>query len=489
MHPGIPPELFRTQSFIDGNWVSSRSGKTTTILNPADQQVVGVVPDMIDADFVDAIDAAHSALPQWKFSIASERARLLKRWHAEILSHKEPLAKIITLEQGKPLREAKAEVEYAASFVEWFAEEARRLNGEVLPPYQGSKRMMVLRQAVGVVATITPWNFPAAMITRKLAPAFAAGCTTVCKPAPQTPFTALALAELAERAGFPPGVINVVTTTNAESFGQHVTSDQRVAKISFTGSTGVGKKLLSQCASGVKRVSLELGGNAPFIVFDDADMDDAIEGAMLSKFRNAGQTCICANRFLVHRRLSQEFANRLALAASSLTVGNGMHVNTDVGPLINEAAVLKVIRHVFEAREQGATLVCGGARHQLGGTYFQPTVLVGVQPGMSIAREETFGPVAPILEFQTDEEAIQLANDSRAGLAAYFYTKSIDRFWRVSESLEYGMVGHNTGQISTEIAPFGGVKESGLGREGSHHGILEYTELKYVCSEIKRDDN
>jgi succinate-semialdehyde dehydrogenase/glutarate-semialdehyde dehydrogenase len=484
----ISNDLLKSRCFVHGQWVCSVSGKSFTVINPADGNTLGAVPDMVEDDLVDAIASSHEAYAYWKASVAADRSSVLKAWHAAIIANLDSLARLLTLEQGKPLRESRAEIRYAASFVEWYAEEAKRLYGEILPPHQSTKRVLVLRQPVGVVAAITPWNFPAAMITRKVAPALAAGCTVVCKPAPQTPLTALALAELANQAGIPPGVFNVVTTTDAEMFGRLATEDQRINKISFTGSTAVGKKLMAACAKNVTRLSLELGGNAPFIVFDDADVDSAIEGAMLSKFRNAGQTCVCANRFLVHRRLSQEFASRLALATSNLQVGQGLDVNADIGPLIDDRALAKVESLLEDARNQGASVVCGGSRHSMGGNFFTPTVLAGVKEGMRIAQEEVFGPVAPILEFATEQEAIRMANATRAGLAAYFYTRDLDRFWRVSEALEYGIVGHNTGLISTEIAPFGGMKESGLGREGSRHGILDYTELKYICAEAKRDE-
>jgi succinate-semialdehyde dehydrogenase / glutarate-semialdehyde dehydrogenase len=481
-------DLLKSRCLVHGQWACSITGKTFSVNNPADGSLIGTVPDMVEDDFTDALDSSKEAFYYWKSSLASDRSAALKAWHAAIIANQDALARILTLEQGKPLRESRAEIRYAASFVEWYAEEAKRLNGEIIPPHQSSKRVLVLRQPVGVVAAITPWNFPAAMITRKVAPALAAGCTVVCKPAPQTPLTALALAELANRSGIPPGVFNVVTTTDAETFGRLVTENSLVSKISFTGSTAIGKKLMAACAQNVTRISLELGGNAPFIVFDDADVDSAIEGALLSKFRNAGQTCVCTNRFLVHRRISQEFANRLSLAASNLRVGNGLDVNTDIGPLIDENALNKVETLLSEARSKGASVVCGGSRHSMGGNFFQPTVLAGVKSDMRIVQEEIFGPVAPILEFASEQEAIYMANSTRSGLAAYFYTRDFDRFWRVSESLEYGIVGHNTGLISTEVAPFGGVKESGLGREGSHHGILDYTELKYICAEVKRDE-
>ncbi|AMV30499.1 Succinate-semialdehyde dehydrogenase [NADP(+)] GabD [Pirellula sp. SH-Sr6A] len=480
----MPHPLLRTEAFIGGNWYRGERERRTAISNPATGAVLAEVVDLQQKDLEWAVQCAYQAFPSWRRMVAGQRALLLRAWYDEIMQHVEPLAEIITLEQGKPITESIAEVRYAASFIEWFAEEAKRLYGELVPPHMADKRIMVTRQPVGVVASITPWNFPAAMIARKVAPALAAGCTVIAKPAPQTPFTALALAALAEKAGLPAGVLNVVPTTDSEMAGNLLTSDLRIAKISFTGSTAVGKKLMAACSGTLKRLSLELGGNAPFLVFDDANLEDAVQGAVASKYRNAGQTCVCANRFLVHRSVSDVFASKLAAEVQNLRVGNGMMRGVDQGPLINESAVQKVEAHVQDAISKGATLVCGGKRHPLGGTYFTPTVLTGVNRTMLIAHEETFGPVAPIMTFDSDQEAIDLANDTRAGLAAYFYTESYQRFWRISEALDYGIVGHNTGLISTEIAPFGGMKESGVGREGSRHGILDYTELQYICSHI-----
>ncbi|XZE44404.1 NAD-dependent succinate-semialdehyde dehydrogenase [Pirellulaceae bacterium SH467] len=482
-HPIAHP-LLRTEAYIGGNWYSPEKDRRTPISNPATGALLAEVVDLQQEELEWAVQCAHQAFPSWRRMVAGQRALLLRAWYDEMMKNVEPLAEIITLEQGKPITESIAEVRYAASFIEWFAEEAKRLYGELVPPHMADKRILVTRQPVGVVASITPWNFPAAMISRKVAPALAAGCTVVAKPAPQTPLTALAMAALADKAGLPAGVFNVVPTTDSEMAGQLLTSDLRIAKISFTGSTAVGKKLMQACSGTLKRLSLELGGNAPFLVFDDADLEDAIQGAVASKYRNAGQTCVCANRFLVHRSLAELFASKLAAEVQSLRVGNGMMRGVDQGPLISESALQKVEAHVQDAISKGATLVCGGTRHPLGGTFFTPTVLTGVDRSMRIAHEETFGPVAPIMTFETDEEAIELANDTRAGLAAYFYTQSYQRFWKISEALDYGIVGHNTGLISTEIAPFGGMKESGVGREGSRHGILDYTELQYICSHI-----
>jgi succinate-semialdehyde dehydrogenase/glutarate-semialdehyde dehydrogenase len=427
-----------------------------------------------------AVAAAHAAFPAWAAKTAKERAVLLRRWHDLILLNAADLARLMTAEQGKPLAESKGEIAYAASFVEWFAEEAKRVYGDVIPGHQADKRILVLRQPVGVVAAITPWNFPAAMITRKVAPALAAGCTVVCKPATQTPFSALALAELAARAGLPPGVFNVVTGP-AREIGGVLTGDSRVRKLSFTGSTEVGKLLMAQCAKTMKKVSLELGGNAPFIVFDDADLDAAVTGAIASKYRNTGQTCVCANRLLVQAGVYDAFAAKLVAAVQKLRVGDGLAGETEQGPLIDDAALRKVEEHVADATGKGARIATGGKRHALGGTFFEPTVLTGVTPAMMVAREETFGPVAPLFRFETEAEAIRMANDTEFGLAAYLYTRDLARSWRVSEALEYGIVGLNTGLISTEVAPFGGVKESGTGREGSKYGLLDYTEIKYVC--------
>jgi succinate-semialdehyde dehydrogenase / glutarate-semialdehyde dehydrogenase len=474
------PKLWKQQAFVAGEWRAADSGQTTEIRNPATAEVLGTVPHMGAAETRRAIEAAHAALPAWSKKTAGERAKILRRWFDLMMANQEDLAVIMTAEQGKPLAESKGEIAYAASFIEWFAEEGKRLYGDVIPGHQPDKRILVLRQPIGVVAAITPWNFPAAMITRKCGPALAAGCTFVVKPAPQTPFSALAMAELAQRAGIPAGVFSVVTG-DAQAIGGEFTGSPLVRKLSFTGSTAVGKLLMSQCAGTVKKVALELGGNAPFLVLDDADLDAAVAGAIASKYRNTGQTCVCANRFIVQSKVYGAFAEKLATAVRDLRVGDGLKGETDQGPLIDAKALAKVEAHVADAKSKGANVVIGGQRHALGGTFYQPTVLTNVNPSMQLAREETFGPVAPLFKVETDEEAVRLANDTEFGLAAYVYTRDLARSWRVSEALEYGIVGLNTGLISTEVAPFGGVKESGIGREGSKYGILEFTELKYVC--------
>jgi succinate-semialdehyde dehydrogenase / glutarate-semialdehyde dehydrogenase len=472
--------LLRQRALIGAEWVAADSGAEQTILNPANGSVVGRVPLMGGAETRRAIDAAQAAFGPWAKRTARERAVALRRWQALMVEHQEDLARLMTAEQGKPLAEARGEISYAAAFIEWFAEEGRRLYGEVIPTFRADSRVLTLRQPVGVAAAITPWNFPAAMITRKAAPALAAGCTMVVKPAPQTPFSALALGELALRAGIPAGVFNVVTG-DAESIGGELTSNSAVRALSFTGSTPVGKKLMAQCAGTVKKVSLELGGNAPFIVFDDADLDAAVQGAMQSKYRNTGQTCVCANRLYVQSGVYDAFAAKLVAATRALRVGDGLAGPSDQGPLIDARALAKVEAHVADAVQRGAVIALGGRRHALGGTFYEPTVLTGVTSAMSVAREETFGPVAPLFRFDTEAEAVQRANATEFGLAAYFFTRDLARAWRVQEALEYGIVGVNTGLASTEVAPFGGVKESGLGREGSRHGMDEYTEIKYVC--------
>ena len=474
------PSLLRSDAFIDGAWCAADDGATVDIRNPADGSIVGTVPVMRGGETRRAIEAAARALPEWSKRTAKERATVLRRFAEAMIANADDLAIIMTSEQGKPLAEARGEIGYAASFLEWFAEEGKRVYGEVIPTFRADARLMVLRQPVGVAAAITPWNFPAAMITRKLGPALAAGCTFVCKPAPQTPFSALALAELGRRAGLPDGVLNIVTG-DAAAIGSELTGNPLVRKFSFTGSTAVGKTLLAQCAGTVKKVSLELGGNAPFIVFEDADLEAAVQGVMASKYRNTGQTCVCANRLFVHTSVYDEFAARLVTAVSALRVGAGLSGPTDQGPLIDERALAKVEAHVADAVAQGARIASGGRRHALGGNFYEPTVLLDVTPGMRVAREETFGPVAPLIRFTDEAEVLRLANDTAAGLAAYFFTRDLARSWRVQEALEYGLIGVNTGLISTEVAPFGGVKESGLGREGSRHGIDDYTELKYVC--------
>ena len=472
--------LLRTAAFVNGTWMPAQGGGTLEVRNPANGELLGGVPDCGGAETRLAIEAAAAALPAWRARTAADRAALLRRLHALILANQEDLAILMTAEQGKPLAEARGEIAYAAAFIEWFAEEARRVYGDVIPGHAKDRRIVVIRQPVGVVAAITPWNFPSAMLARKLAPALAAGCTIVCKPAQQTPFSALALAELSQRAGIPAGVVNVLTGS-AQAIGAELTGNPLVRKLSFTGSTAVGKLLLEQCAATVKKVSMELGGNAPFIVFDDADLDAAVAGAIASKYRNAGQTCVCANRFLVQKGVYDEFAARLATAVGKLRVGDGLAGDTDQGPLIDADAVRKVKEHIADAVAKGARILTGGKGHALGGTFFEPTVLGNVSTAMRVAREETFGPVAPLFSFATEAEAIRMANDTEFGLAAYVYTQDLGRSWRVPEALEYGMVGLNTGLISTEVAPFGGIKESGMGREGSRHGLDDYLETKYLC--------
>ena len=474
------PRLLRESGYIDGSWVAADGGETLPVHNPATGAKLGVIPNMGAAEARRAIAAAAAAMPAWAARTAKDRAVILRRWFDLMMANQEDLATLMTAEQGKPLAESKGEIAYAASFIEWFAEEGKRLYGDIIPGHQADKRIMVLRQPVGVVAAITPWNFPAAMITRKAGPALAAGCTMVIKPATQTPYSALALAELAERAGIPTGVFNVITGS-ATAIGGEMTSNPTVRKLTFTGSTDVGKKLMVQCAGTMKKVSLELGGNAPFIVFDDADLDAAVQGAIASKFRNTGQTCVCANRLLIQAGVYDEFSTKLAAAVGKLRVGDGLAGPTEQGPLIDAKAVSKVEEHIADATSKGAKVMLGGKRHSLGGTFFEPTILTGVTPQMMVAREETFGPIAPLFKFDTEAQAIVMANDTEFGLAAYLYTRDLARSWRVSEAIEYGIVGLNTGIISTEVAPFGGVKESGTGREGSKYGIMDYTELKYIC--------
>lgn len=474
------PTLLQQLAYIDGQWVPADSGATLPVTNPATGALLGSVPNMGAAETRRAIAAAAAAMPTWAAKTAKERATVLRRWHDLMMANQEDLAVLMTAEQGKPLSEARGEVAYAASFIEWFAEEGKRLYGEIIPGHQPDKRIVVLRQPVGVVAAITPWNFPAAMITRKAGPALAAGCPIVIKPATQTPFSALAMAVLAERAGLPKGLMSVVTGSATE-IGGEMTSNATVRKVTFTGSTAVGIKLMAQSAPQLKKLSLELGGNAPFIVFNDGDLDAAVQGALASKYRNTGQTCVCANRLLVQADVYDAFTEKLTAAVRGLRVGDGLAGPTDQGPLIDEKAVAKVEEHLADALAKGATLALGGKRHALGGTFYEPTILTNVTPNMLVAREETFGPLAPLFRFETEAEAIAMANDTEFGLAAYFYTRDLARSWRVSEALEYGIVGLNTGIISTEVAPFGGMKSSGFGREGSRHGILDYTELKYVC--------
>ena len=469
--------LLKTQAYIDGAWVGEPRLPVTDKATGAE---IARVPDLGAAETNAAIAAAHRAFKPWAARLAKDRSRILRRWYELIVEHADELALLLTKEQGKPLDEAKGEILYGAGFVELFAEEAKRIYGETIPTHKADARIIIMKQPVGVVAAITPWNFPSAMITRKVAPALAAGCTVVVKPAEDTPLSALALAELGERAGLPKGVLNVVTARNPVPVGEAMTSNPLVRMVTFTGSTEVGKILMAQAAGTVKRVGMELGGNAPFIVFDDADLDKAVAGAMASKFRNAGQTCVCANRILVQDSVYDAFAEKLAAAARGLKVGPGTDAGVTVGPLINADAVRKVEQHVADAVNKGAKVVMGGKRHALGGTFYEPTILTGVTPQMRVSREETFGPVAPLFKFGSEAEAIAMANDTPFGLAAYFFARDVGRCWRVAEALEYGIVGVNEGITSTEIAPFGGFKESGVGREGSHHGIEEFVEIKYT---------
>ncbi|MDY0071415.1 MAG: succinate-semialdehyde dehydrogenase [Thauera sp.] len=473
--------LLRTQAYINGEWREADDGRRFAVSNPADGSALAQVADVGVGETRRAIDAAAAALPAWRALTAKARATLLRKWQELMLAHQEDLALLMSSEQGKPLPEARGEVAYGAAFLEWFAEEGKRVYGDVIPAHGADKRIVVLKEPVGVVAAITPWNFPIAMITRKAGPALAAGCTLLIKPAEDTPLCALALAELAARAGIPPGVVNVLPSSRPAEVGGELTANPLVRKLSFTGSTAVGKQLMAECAATVKKVSLELGGNAPFIVFDDADVEAAVAGAMASKYRNAGQTCVCANRLLVQDGIYEAFATRLAAAVAALRVGPALSGEVEQGPLINEAAVSKVEALLADAVDKGARVLCGGKRHALGGTFFEPTILADVDPGMRLAREEIFGPVAPLFRFHSEEEAIRLANDTEYGLAAYFYARDIGRVWRVAEQLEYGIVGINEGIISTEVAPFGGMKASGSGREGSRYGIDDYLEIKYLC--------
>ncbi len=472
--------LRHEKCYIDGAWTAADDGATVPVRNPATGEVIGSVPRMGTAETRRAIEAASAAWPGWRRKTARERSVILRRWFELVLANQEDLAILMTAEQGKPLVESRGEIAYAASFIEWVAEEGKRVYGDTIPQHAPDKRIVVVKEPIGVVAAITPWNFPSAMITRKAGPALAAGCTVVLKPATATPFSALALAELGERAGLPPGVFNVVTGASGP-IGLELTTNPLVRKVTFTGSTEVGKQLMQQCATTVKKVSLELGGNAPFIVFDDADVDAAVAGAVASKYRNSGQTCVCTNRFLVQSGIYGAFASKLAEAVGRLKVGDGLKPETQQGPLIDLKAVEKVEEHIADALAKGGRIVTGGKRHALGGSWFQPTVLAEATPEMAVAREETFGPVAPLFRFHTEQEAIRLANDTEFGLASYLYTRDLARAWRVSEALEYGMVGVNTGLISTEVAPFGGVKESGIGREGSKYGIGDYLVVKYLC--------
>jgi succinate-semialdehyde dehydrogenase/glutarate-semialdehyde dehydrogenase len=473
--------LLRKNAFIDGSWVGADDGGTFPVTNPADDSLLAEVANCRAAETRRAIAAADVALPAWRDNVAKDRAAILRKWFELIMANQEDLARLMTLEQGKSLAESRGEVAYGASFVEWFAEEAKRIYGDTIPSQAASRRFLVIKQPVGVVAAVTPWNFPVAMITRKVAPAVAAGCTVVVKPATNTPLCALALAELADRAGFPKGVINVVPGSSSSVIGNELMQSKVVRKISFTGSTEVGKLLMRQAADTVKKVSLELGGNAPFIVFDDADLDAAVAGAVASKFRNSGQTCVCTNRFLVQDKVYDAFAAKLAEAVRALKVGPGLAEGTTQGPLINIDAVEKVESYIADACAKGAKVALGGKRHALGGSFFEPTILTNVTTEMAVAREEIFGPLAPLFRFSTEDEAIRMANDTEFGLAAYFYSRDVGRIFRVMEALEYGMVGANEGLISTEVAPFGGIKESGIGREGSKYGIEDFLELKYVC--------
>ncbi|CAM2195434.1 succinate-semialdehyde dehydrogenase (NADP(+)) GabD [Paraburkholderia kururiensis] len=474
------PSLLQTKAYLAGEWQGADDGSTFDVVNPATGERIASVPRMGAPETRRAIAAANAAWPAWRAKTAKERSQVLRKWYDLMVQHADDLALILTTEQGKPLAEAKGEILYAASFIEWFAEEGKRVYGDTIPTPAGDKRIVVTKEPVGVCAAITPWNFPAAMITRKVGPAMAAGCPIVVKPAEATPLSALALAVLAERAGVPKGVFSVVTG-DPKAIGGELTGNATVRKLSFTGSTAVGRLLMAQCAPTVKKVSLELGGNAPFIVFDDADLDAAVAGAIASKYRNSGQTCVCTNRFYVHERVYDAFAVKLQEAVMQLKVGRGTEPGVVQGPLINEAAVLKVESHIEDALAKGARVLTGGKRHALGHGFFEPTVLADVTPAMKVAREETFGPLAPLFRFSSDEEVIRLANDTEFGLASYFYSRDIGRVWRVAEALEYGMVGINTGLISNEVAPFGGVKQSGLGREGSHYGIDDYVVIKYLC--------
>ncbi len=473
-------ELFRQQCFIDGDWVDADSAAKIDVTNPANGKTVGTVPKMGADETRRAVEAANASWPAWRAKTAKERSLILRRWYDLILENADDLAVLMTTEQGKPLSEAHGEVTFGASFIEWFAEEGRRVYGDTIPQHQPDKRLLVVKEPIGVVAAITPWNFPNAMITRKCAPALAVGCPVVVKPASATPYSALALAVLAERAGFPKGVFNVVTGS-AGAIGGELTSNPIVRKITFTGSTEIGKILMTQSAATVKKVSMELGGNAPFIVFDDADLDAAVDGAMISKYRNTGQTCVCANRLLVQESVYDAFVEKLAARVRGLKVCDGLEEGSEQGPLIDMAAVEKIEQHISDATAKGARVLVGGKRHALGGTFFEPTVVVDVTPDMAVAREETFGPLAPIFRFGTEEQAIQMANATQFGLAAYFYSRDIGRIWRVGEALEFGLVGINTGLLSTAEVPFGGIKESGIGREGSKYGLDDFLEIKYLC--------
>ena len=480
-HVPFSSPFLRDAGYIDGRWTAGGATKTFDVLNPATGEVLASLPDMGAAETREAIDAAYAAQPAWAARPAKERAGILRKWHDLMVAHADELAAILTAEMGKPFPEARGEILYAAAYVEWYAEEAKRIYGETIPAPSSDKRMIVIKQPVGVVGTITPWNFPAAMITRKIAPALAVGCAVVSKPAEQTPLSALALAVLAEQAGIPAGVFNVIVGEDGPAIGKELCGNDKVRKISFTGSTEVGRILMRQCADQIKKISLELGGNAPFIVFDDADLDAAVEGALVSKYRNAGQTCVCANRLYVQSGVYDAFAAKLAAKVETMAVGDGFKAGVTIGPLIDEQGLSKVESHVADAVSRGARILTGGKRVEGAGTFFTPTVLTGVTREMKVAREETFGPVAPLFRFDTVEDVIAQANDTEFGLAAYFFAGDLKKVWRVAEALEYGMVGINTGLMSTETAPFGGIKQSGLGREGSRHGADDYLEMKYLC--------
>nr|WP_294972079.1 NADP-dependent succinate-semialdehyde dehydrogenase [uncultured Pseudomonas sp.] len=476
-------KLFRQQAYIDGSWVDADNGQTIKVNNPATNEIIGSVPKMGAAETRRAIEAADKALPAWRALTAKERANKLRKWFDLMIENQDDLARLMTIEQGKPLAEAKGEIAYAASFLEWFGEEAKRIYGDTIPGHQPDKRIIVIKQPIGVTAAITPWNFPSAMITRKAGPALAAGCTMVLKPASQTPYSALALAELAERAGIPKGVFSVVTGSAGEVGGE-LTSNPIVRKLTFTGSTEIGRQLMAECAKDIKKVSLELGGNAPFIVFDDADLDAAVEGALISKYRNNGQTCVCANRLYVQDGVYDAFVEKLKVAVAKLNIGNGLEQGITTGPLIDSKAVAKVEEHIADAVSKGAKVLSGGKPHALGGTFFEPTILVDVPKNALVSKDETFGPLAPVFRFKDEAEVIAMSNDTEFGLASYFYARDMSRVFRVAEALEYGMVGINTGLISNEVAPFGGIKASGLGREGSKYGIEDYLEIKYLCISV-----
>jgi len=474
------PDLFRQQAYVNGEWIDADNGKTFKVNNPASNEIIGTVPDLGTAETKRAIEAANKAWPAWRAKTAAERSAILEKWYELIMDNQQDLATLMTMEQGKAMAESTGEIAYGASFIKWFAEECKRVYGDTIPSKNNDQRILVTKEPVGVCAAITPWNFPNAMITRKAAPALGVGCPMVIKPAEATPYSALALAVLAEKAGIPKGIFSVLTG-DAKTIGAEMTSNSIVRKLTFTGSTAVGKLLMRQCADTLKKMSLELGGNAPFIVFEDADLDAAVDGLMISKYRNSGQTCVCTNRTLVHKNIYDEFAEKLSKKIANLKVGNGFDEGVQQGPLINMEAVEKVEEHISDAVDKGAKVLVGGKRHALGSTFFEPTLLANVNTDMKVTYEETFGPVAPLFSFETEEQAIQMANDTEFGLAAYFYTRDMGKAWRVAEALEYGMVGVNAGLISTEVAPFGGVKESGLGREGSKYGIDEYLETKYIC--------